>query len=272
MANIFPWIDDDNSSTYFELTVGELPEFMNDVSIVASKTYTRGLIILSIYFDRSIYCLIQGGEGDQPLLDVRFPDISKHGQGLHINSYSNDDRGYKKLTLWHVVDVGNGAAFVRREIPKIKTLNVSTSNYEQTYCILKSTNENDSPLLSVYHDSLFRFGSWCYSGRVQLTPTLTLPDVPYVIPALRMQQSRLDFYCDVNNVPVTSPFAFALEYVRKITPLIEHYIEYSEAPLKALIDRLSEMGVGESVSKWLDGDPANSFFEFKLSPTPELIE
>lgn len=45
-----------------------------------------------------------------------------------------------------------------------------------------------------------RFGSWCYSGTVQLTPTLALVDIPHVIPALRMQQSKLDFMCDVTQV------------------------------------------------------------------------
>lgn len=44
-----------------------------------------------------------------------------------------------------------------------------------------------------------RFGSWCYSGTVQLTPTLALADIPHVIPALRMQQSKLDFMCDVSQ-------------------------------------------------------------------------
>eukprot|EP00604_Paraphysomonas_vestita_P000059 CAMPEP_0174826174 /NCGR_PEP_ID=MMETSP1107-20130205/43614_1 /TAXON_ID=36770 /ORGANISM="Paraphysomonas vestita, Strain GFlagA" /LENGTH=315 /DNA_ID=CAMNT_0016058761 /DNA_START=1044 /DNA_END=1991 /DNA_ORIENTATION=+ len=30
------------------------------------------------------------------------------------------------------------------------------------------------------------------------------------------------------------------------------------------------MGLGESVTKWLEGDATNSFFEFRLSPTPEI--
>lgn len=270
MANVFSWIDDDSASTYFELSIGELPTYMNSVRIMASKTYARGLIIISIYFDRCIYCLIQDGEGDQPLLDVRFPDVSKHGQGLHLNSYADQPLGWKKLTLWHIID--SEAFNVRRDLPKLKTINVASKNYEQTYCILKSATDVKTNMLSVYHDVLFRFGSWCYSGRVQLTPTLNLQDVPYVIPALRMQQSRLDFYCDVNQVPTTSPFVSALEYVRKITPLLENHIMNSEDMLKSLIDRLSNMGLGDSVSRWLEGDPANSFYEFKISPDKELIE
>lgn len=32
-----------------------------------------------------------------------------------------------------------------------------------------------------------------------------------------------------------------------------------------LIDRLSKMGLSDTVVKWLEGDPSNSFFEFKLA-------
>lgn len=276
MANIFPWIEEDNELSYFELTIGNLPDYMKEIEMIASKTYSRGLVIISIYYDRCIYCVIQSGEGDQPLLDVRFPNVSKHGQGLLLSTYNEEYYGWKKLTLWHIVDSGGGASssmvMSKKDIPKLKTINVSTANYEQTYAILKSTMDPKSPLLSVYHDALFRFGSWCYSGRVQLTPTLTLQDVPYVIPALRMQQSRLDFYCDVNNFPINSPYAGALEYVNKVLPLIELHVAQSETSLKSLVDRLSNMGLGESVSKWLEGDPANSFFEFKLAPTTEMEE
>lgn len=268
MASVFPWIDDDRAPTYFELTLGVIPEYMSKVAIIASKTYTRGLIIISIYYDRCIYFLIQSGEGDQPLLDVRFPDVSKHGQGLHINSYAENEDGYKKLTLWHIVDPEPFS--IKRDLPKLKTINISSRNYEQTYCIMKSSWDARSNQLSVHHDALFRFGSWCYAGRVQLTSMIGLHDVPFVIPALRMQQSRLDYYCDVTQVPITSPFAEALNYMHKITPCIEEHILRSEDTLKALIDRLSNMGLGESVSKWLEGDPNNSFFEFKLSPDQEL--
>ena len=128
------------------------------------------------------------------------------------------------------------------------------------------------PTLSIHHDALFRFGSWCYAGRVQLTPALQLADIPFVIPALRMQQSRLDYLCDVSQIPTTSPFAAGLEYVRNITPHLEAQVADSEQMLQELITRLTSMGLGESVSRWLEGDPANSFFEFKTSPDSALAE
>jgi hypothetical protein len=269
MTNVFPWIDDDRAPTYFELTINTLPDYMSQVTLIASKTYTRGLVIISIYYDRCIYFLLQSGEGDQPLLDVRFPDVSKHGQGLHVNAYGDNPFGWKKLTLWHIID--SEPYSIKKEFPKLKTINISSKNYEQTYCILKSAWDLKTNQLSVHHDALFRFGSWCYAGRVQLTAVIGLHDVPFVIPALRMQQSRLDFYCDVNQMPITSPFAAALNYIHEVTPCIEYHIQRSETTLEELIDRLSNMGLGDAVRKWLEGESSNSFFEFKLSPSSELI-
>lgn len=264
MATVFSWIDDDNAATYFELGLGNLPAYMKKVQLMASKTYVRGLVIICIYCGENIYFVVQPGEGDQPLLDVRFPDVSRHGQGLHIDSYHDHCTPYRKLTLWH--SLAREVAITMKEIPKIRTLNVASKNYEQTYIILRSAWDTNSAQLAVHHDALFRFGSWCYSGRVQLTPSLSLVDIPYVIPALRMQQSRLDYLCDVNNVPTTSPFAASLGYVQSTSPLLEAYIQESESALNSLIERLTEMGLGESVSRWLEGDPNNSFFEFKLQP------
>lgn len=270
MSSVFPWIDDDSASTYWELTLSNIPDFMENVGLVATKTYTRGLIIISVYYDSAVYFVLSAGEGDQPLLDVRFPDISKHGQGLHIASYNDSSMPWRKLTLWHIL-IPDSVNQVR-EIPKLKTLSVSSKNYEQTYCIMKSSWDPNNPTLSVHHDVLFRFGSWCYAGRVQLTPSLTLSDIPFVIPALRMQQSRLDYICEVSAIPTTSPFAPTLAYMRRVTPYIEHLIAESEETLNSLIDRLTKMGLGESVAKWLEGDPANSFFEFKVSPDDEMMD
>ena len=270
-SSVFPWIDDDAASCYFELVV-EIPEFMNNVALVASKTYDRGLIIISLYFDRTIYFIIQPGDGDQPLLDVRFPDVSKHGQGLHIATYKDPEVIWRKLTLWHVMSV-SVIQSIPREILKPKTVNLSSKSYLQTYCIQKGVQGEPSVAsrsLSLDHDVLFRFGSWCYAGRVQLTPVLSLADIPYVIPALRLQQSKMEYLCDVSSLPASSPFAHALEYIMSISPAIENQIAQSESALSSLIDRLSRMGLGESVSRWLDGEAGNSFFEFRVSPDAEL--
>lgn len=105
---------------------------------------------------------------------------------------------------------------------------------------------------------------------MQLTPELSLSDVPFVIPALRMQQSRLTYLCDASRMPNASLFTKPLEYIHNLSPQLEGQIYKSEETLQALIERLSRMGLGDSVTKWLDGDACNSFFEFRVANTPEL--
>lgn len=271
MSNTYSWIDDDASSTYFELELQSAPTCMNGISIIASKTYTSGLIIISIYCGQSIYFMLQSGEGDQQLLDVRFPDVSDHGQGINLRSYNDSEEIWSKLFLWHCIDSSDSHKLSRIELPKPKTLSIASQDYQQTYCIMKSAWDESVNNFSVYHDAIFRFGSWCYAGRVQLVPVLSLPDVPFIIPALRVQQSRMDYLCDARAIPITSPFAAVLDYVNTISPIIEQQVQESESTLNALISRLSNIGLGDSVRSWLDGDPNQSFFEFKVSPDAEYL-
>jgi hypothetical protein len=142
----------------------DLPECMKGISLIVSKTYYRGLILVSIYCDMSFYFIVQPGEGDQPLLDIRFPDVSKHGQGLHVASYPDKSTPFRKITLWHILDTGERKQKI--ESLKLRTSNISSAEYEQTYVIMKSTWDSSSPVLSVHRDVFFRFGSWCYVGRV----------------------------------------------------------------------------------------------------------
>ncbi|CAN0529735.1 unnamed protein product, partial [Scytosiphon promiscuus] len=67
------------------------------------KTYARGLVFITVYQEGSFYIVMQEGEGDQALLDIRFPDVSHHGQGLHLMSYDDTRRPWRKLTLWHAI-------------------------------------------------------------------------------------------------------------------------------------------------------------------------
>lgn len=267
MSSMFSWIDDDSSSTYFELSLSHTPLYLQDVGIMASKTYINSLIVIAIYFEESFYFIVQNGEGDQPLLDVRFPDVSYHGQGVMLTTYPiSNDCYWKKLTLWHILNPSSSQITVS-DLPKLKTYNLTSPDYQQTYCIMKSAWDYNVDGLSSYRDVIFRFGSWCYSGRVHLIPEFSLQDIPFVIPALRVQQSRLEYLCDVKSVPTTSPFASALKYAFDIAPYVLAEITKSEETLSNLITRLSNIGLDqESLTNWLDGDPSRSFFEFKLAP------
>ncbi len=270
LAKVCPWVEDDaDANTYFELETmpQAAPPCMAGVAIVASKMYVRGLIVITIYSNGTFYFVVQSGEGEQALLDVRFPDVTQKGQGMHLASYTLNDRPWQKLTLWHLLGKAEVLATTKlADLPRPKTLTMSSKNYQQTYCVLRSAWEGVSPTISMHHDSLFRFGSWCYAGRVQLTPTIALQDIPFVIPALRLQQSRMEFLCPVDSVPITSPFAAALDYLQSREALLESLIEQSAEALQALIERLSMMGLGDAVSQWLDGDASSSFYEFKIEP------
>jgi hypothetical protein len=152
-----------------------------------------------VYFEGIFYVTIADGMGDQPLLDVRFPDVSRHGEGVTLMSYMDNDISarWQKLTLWQSLagDVKLSTLFAPRQK---KTKDLGSDCYVQSYVVMKAGSDTgldpNSPAsptgANTFRTALFRFGSWCYSGRVQLTPTLNLSDLPHVIPALRMQQSR----------------------------------------------------------------------------------
>jgi len=151
--------------------------------------------------------------------------------------------------------------------PRVKkTKNLASDSYMQSYIVMKPNKEEGN---DTFRTALFRFGSWCYSGRVQLTASLALADLPHVIPALRMQQSRLEFLCDVSAMPSRSPFVQPMEFAMKAASVMEDEVVASEDVLNNLVERLSSMGLGDSISQWLEGDPSQSFFEFSFASTPE---
>mmetsp|Transcript_11031 Transcript_11031/g.14377 ORF Transcript_11031/g.14377 Transcript_11031/m.14377 type:complete len:657 (+) Transcript_11031:68-2038(+) len=263
-SKVFTWIDGDSESTYFELQM-DLPEgTMEEVALIASKSYCRGLVLITIFHEGTFYVVVQPGEGDQPLLDVRFPDVSRHGQGLHVHSYNNPDVPWQKLTLWHAPSLGMPAL-----VPQIRDkqlLDLSSDSYLQTYVVMDASDSSNP----TQRQALFRFGSWCYSGDVTLTPVITLKDIPHVIPALRLQQNKLSYMCDVTKMPARSPFALPMQKMLSLMPMIEHEVGESEEVLGKLIEKMESMGLGASVSNWLESDTSSSFFEFTMAPNEEL--
>ncbi|KAK7240604.1 DNA repair and recombination protein Rad51 [Aureococcus anophagefferens] len=269
-TDIYTWMETDAANTYFELQCAP-PPCMDGIALAASKTYARGLVFITVYFEKAFYVVVQDGEGDQPLLDVKFPDVSQPGQGIHVANYAGD-RTWLKLALWHSLAAENAPT---RSSPtpaqSPKTTNLATDSYIQMYTVLKATEERGAAARNnAHHDVLFRFGSWCYSGSVQLTPMLDLADLPHLIPALRMQQSRLDFMCDVSAMPMNSPFARPMSYFSKVAPVLERELVAAEAVLAKLLQQLAQFEVGGSVASWLEGDSTQSFFEFQLALDKDL--
>lgn len=189
-TSVFSWIDDDDAKNYFELqTSGQ--ECFDAFDIIASKTFIRGLCLIVIYYQRSYFVVLQEGGGEQPLLDVRFPDLTDHLQGIQIQKYDGrsnrqDEGVYEKLLLWQAVHESAKGVPPARAL-KVECKNVSGDGYAQTFLIRKTHPGADNNLREV----LFRFGNWCYNGHVDLGPKLDLQDIPVIIPMLRRQQSAL---------------------------------------------------------------------------------
>ncbi|GBG30978.1 Hypothetical Protein FCC1311_071992 [Hondaea fermentalgiana] len=95
---IEPWVDQENGRQFFELeSTGDQP-FYDDVEFMASKTYYHGVVVITIYFQGSFYLTLSPSVGDQPLLDMSFPDVESRGRALQIATYSHHE--YSKLLLW----------------------------------------------------------------------------------------------------------------------------------------------------------------------------
>ena len=60
---------------------------------------------------------------------------------------------------------------------------------------------------STTREVLFRYGNWCYSGRIELGSTsLNKEDLPTVVPILQLQQGNLAYMCPAREVPRGSRF------------------------------------------------------------------
>lgn len=190
-ASEYSWVDEESETKhFFELQSGGY-ECFDDIDFVASKTFVRGLVLLVIYYQRNFYIVLQEGDGEQPLLDVRFPDLSAHLQGIHLQTYRDDDcTNMKKLTLWQAMKAGKHASPPKPL--KVQCKDVSGTGYNQTFLIRRTPRTDAGGDASAsLREVLFRFGNWCYNGHVDLGPKLELPDIPVIIPMLRRQQSAL---------------------------------------------------------------------------------
>ncbi|ETW07440.1 hypothetical protein H310_01954 [Aphanomyces invadans] len=259
------WVDDDGATdgkNFFELETGGFDCF-DGIDLVASKTFVRGLVLLVIYYRRSFYVVLQEGDGEQPLLDVRFPDLSQHLQGVHLRHYQENFMNMKKLVLWQAMP----ADLASKSPPKsfqMQVKDVSGSGYNQTFLIQRTQPLEGHPE-SKLREVLFRFGSWCYNGHVDLGPKLELSDIPIVIPMLRRQQSALTFMCEVTKMPATSLFTATMEYISSIVPAIQQELAASEEVLAHMARKGQE-----DIGRWLDDNGAECFFELSMEPSPFL--
>lgn len=91
-ALVYPWLTDDNADAFFELALDDPPYMKDRVAAAMAKTYYKGLVITVTWAPGSMYFTVQPGDGEQALLDTRFMDCSKHGQGVFLVNYEGRRR------------------------------------------------------------------------------------------------------------------------------------------------------------------------------------
>ena len=253
------WIEFD--SVYFEL-VGDVSHLFEDILLICSKVYSNGLICNIIYFEGTIYLTIEEVQNEQPLIDINFPDISVEDKGAVLASYENQNLPWIKLSIYQVKAPASYMCSNTQPGSDDQMIkDISGVFFIQSYCILSSENNSDE------RDILFRFGSWCYSGRVALSPTLELQDLPRLIPLLRLQQSKLQFSSDISEI--ASPYSFAMKYAYTVAVEMETEVLSSEYFLDNHIKR--ELLEDISGKHWLEKDGSTCLFEFSCI-NPSILD
>ncbi len=108
----YPWINNEHR-VFFEL-IEDKSSLFPDFMFITSRVYTRGLIFTALYFKGAVYVMLKYGTGEQPLLDILFPDISCIRKGAMLRIY--DDNGpWLKLSVWQAQEA-------RSNIPKIQLI------------------------------------------------------------------------------------------------------------------------------------------------------
>ncbi len=266
----YVWLED-ASQSFFEL-IGDIYSCMNNIECICSKLYTDGLIFILMYFEGIFYAVVQESNCEEPLLDIEFPDVGNEGEGLILALYDEPTEKknvvWRKLSIWESrKDYGSDTAISPQKVPsELINKDFSSSSYQHTYCVLNSdsihvSNENESAIKNV----IFRFGSWFYSGKVELIPNLSIQDIQHVPPAIRIQQKMLTFLCEAKEVPSNNTFSNAMEYFSKVHNMMKNEVSFSESIIANLSFNLEQMGLTGSARNWLHGNPKQTFFEFSIA-------
>jgi len=85
------WIDAEWAASFFEMAINPTPE-LSQVEVIASKVYFRsGIVLHTVYFGGSLYCVLADMVEDMPLLDVAFPDVTARCRGVQVKGYGPRD-------------------------------------------------------------------------------------------------------------------------------------------------------------------------------------
>jgi hypothetical protein len=121
----------------------------------------------------------------------------------------------------------------------------SDSSYVQSYIILKTDGNKRKE-----REVMFRFGSWCYSGKVDLqTHNICLQHVPGLIREVRLAQRKLNFVGDVSTLSETNRF---FKPMQRMTRILPKYLEEEAASCEDYLRQILHEEVSEN----------DYFFEF----------
>lgn len=105
--NLNPWIDIESGKQYFELEVTNayLKEYFAEISFLATKIYYKEIVFIVLYCggrrgseSNSFYVTMNETRGDQPLLDLSFPDVSLKNKGYQLFTFNH--QYFKKFIIW----------------------------------------------------------------------------------------------------------------------------------------------------------------------------
>lgn len=245
------WLDIQNGC-FFELRCNYIPQEVSDSILIIRKSYNKGLITTIAYYDDSTYVVLQPGEGDFPLLDIRYPIFASTGDNTVLLVTDDFEQGsfFDGLFVWKAFK--NGPTDSNHNIKKqcvLETADLSTGTSENLYIILKERNHSNA---STHRDILLRFGNWCYSGRLLITDS-EISKADDAVEILRAQQSCMRFIFEASKVPAGSPFSAALEYMHKtVLPNIKLVLARSEVHIQQLVRPIEPY--------FVNNDSPNNFF------------
>lgn len=257
-----PWLDNDESRVYFEL-VGDTANKFADILFIASKAYTQGMCFISLYFEGVIYVTLEDITSDtQPLLGISFPDISgSSGDGATLALYENEGP-WMKLSVWEVQTSSEQQEESKQAAEKPGSL--SSDSYFQTYIILKGKCKGSSGGM---RDVMFMFNNWCYYGQVELMSKINMADIPYALPALRIQQSKLKYVSDITSLPSASLFAEAMEHASEKQLTMQSLAADSRTHLEDLLHSTSARQYS-----WLEDETKSTFFKFACCDKTNILD
>jgi hypothetical protein len=98
---------EDNDDSFFEFSCfndGTISTLIS-IELIATKSYSAGVVTTSIYFGGNWYLVVNDGNDDSKLVDTKFPSITTvEASGYNIQSYPSGIIGWpqlRSLTIWH---------------------------------------------------------------------------------------------------------------------------------------------------------------------------